>query len=296
MTGLENKLRAALRDTADEIPATPPPLRLPPGRDSARSGPVLARPAPLDQLGRPAGRRGPGPRGGRRLTGRGPRRVRADDERACRPGRRPAVLRRPDGARLSRRVRRERHGRRDPGHSHRRGAGEGRPAQAVRPLRRRDRGGRSTARSSWSRRRRATLRSSEARRGSSPVLPAVAFLPPALRPGYGPRVIAGPAGRVHPGQRGGARHGPVAGRHLAGRRHRPRDSPAPGWSCSTWPPGPNGRGASRPAPSATPAAAGSATAAPTSTRCPGPATVSTSRSSGLTAPGGRHTVRSGCST
>ena len=48
--------------------------------------------------------------------------------------------------------------------------------------------------------------------------------------------------------------------------------------------------------SATPAAAGSATAARTSTRCPGPATESTSRSSGLTAPGGRHTVRSGCST
>jgi hypothetical protein len=30
MTGLENKLRAALRDTAGEIPADPPPLRLPP--------------------------------------------------------------------------------------------------------------------------------------------------------------------------------------------------------------------------------------------------------------------------
>jgi hypothetical protein len=40
MTGLENKLRAALRDTADEIPAVPPPLRLPPERDPARSGPV----------------------------------------------------------------------------------------------------------------------------------------------------------------------------------------------------------------------------------------------------------------
>ena len=41
MTGLENKLRAALRDTADEIPATPPPLRLRPRRDSRRgSGPV----------------------------------------------------------------------------------------------------------------------------------------------------------------------------------------------------------------------------------------------------------------
>lgn len=31
MTGLENKLRAALRDTAGEIPADPPPLRLPAG-------------------------------------------------------------------------------------------------------------------------------------------------------------------------------------------------------------------------------------------------------------------------
>jgi hypothetical protein len=40
MTGLENKLRAALRDTADEIPAAPPALRLPPERDPARSGPV----------------------------------------------------------------------------------------------------------------------------------------------------------------------------------------------------------------------------------------------------------------
>jgi anti-sigma factor RsiW len=36
VTGLENKLRAALRDTAGEIPADPPPLRLPP----ARPGPV----------------------------------------------------------------------------------------------------------------------------------------------------------------------------------------------------------------------------------------------------------------
>jgi hypothetical protein len=40
MTGLENKLRAALRGTADEIPADPPPLRLPPARDPARPGPV----------------------------------------------------------------------------------------------------------------------------------------------------------------------------------------------------------------------------------------------------------------
>ena len=139
MTGLENKLRAALRDTAGEIPADPPPLRLPPARDPA---PGPAGQAPLDRLGRPAGRRRRGPRGGRRLAGRGPRRVRADDEQR-RPGRRPAVLRRPDGARLSRRVRRERHGRRGPGHGHRRGAGEGRPAQAVRPLRRRNRGRRS---------------------------------------------------------------------------------------------------------------------------------------------------------
>jgi hypothetical protein len=38
MTGLENKLRAALRDTAGEIPADPPPLRLPPARDPARAG------------------------------------------------------------------------------------------------------------------------------------------------------------------------------------------------------------------------------------------------------------------
>jgi hypothetical protein len=37
---LENKLHAALRDTAGEIPADPPPLRLPPGRDPARPGPV----------------------------------------------------------------------------------------------------------------------------------------------------------------------------------------------------------------------------------------------------------------
>ena len=40
MTGPENKLRAALRDTAGEIPADPPPLRLPPARDPARPGPV----------------------------------------------------------------------------------------------------------------------------------------------------------------------------------------------------------------------------------------------------------------
>ena len=40
MTGLENKLRAALRGTADEIPADPPPLRLPPERDPPRFGPV----------------------------------------------------------------------------------------------------------------------------------------------------------------------------------------------------------------------------------------------------------------
>ena len=40
MTGLENKLRAALRDTAGEIHADPPPLRLPPARDPARPGPV----------------------------------------------------------------------------------------------------------------------------------------------------------------------------------------------------------------------------------------------------------------
>ena len=40
MSGLENKLRAALRETADEVPAAPPPLRLPPGRDPARPGPV----------------------------------------------------------------------------------------------------------------------------------------------------------------------------------------------------------------------------------------------------------------
>jgi hypothetical protein len=39
MTGLENKLRAAMRDTAGEIPADPPPLRLPPARDPARPGP-----------------------------------------------------------------------------------------------------------------------------------------------------------------------------------------------------------------------------------------------------------------
>jgi hypothetical protein len=44
MTGLENTLRAALRDTGDEIPATPPPLRLPPRRDSARSGPAWPGP------------------------------------------------------------------------------------------------------------------------------------------------------------------------------------------------------------------------------------------------------------
>jgi hypothetical protein len=40
MTGLESKLRAAMRDTAGEIPADPPPLRLPPARDSARPRPV----------------------------------------------------------------------------------------------------------------------------------------------------------------------------------------------------------------------------------------------------------------
>ena len=40
MTGLENKLRAALRDTAGEIPDDPPPLWLPPARDPARRGPV----------------------------------------------------------------------------------------------------------------------------------------------------------------------------------------------------------------------------------------------------------------
>jgi len=44
MTGLENKLRAALRDTADEIPATPPRLRLPPERGPARSGPAWPGP------------------------------------------------------------------------------------------------------------------------------------------------------------------------------------------------------------------------------------------------------------
>ena len=48
-------------------------------RRGARPG--LARPALLDRLGGPAGRRGRGPRGGRRLAGRGPRRVRAHDER-----------------------------------------------------------------------------------------------------------------------------------------------------------------------------------------------------------------------
>jgi hypothetical protein len=40
MNGLENRLRAALRDTADEISPTPPPLRLRPERGPARSGPV----------------------------------------------------------------------------------------------------------------------------------------------------------------------------------------------------------------------------------------------------------------
>jgi hypothetical protein len=39
MTALENKLRAALRETAEEIPAAPPPLRPPPRRDPARPGP-----------------------------------------------------------------------------------------------------------------------------------------------------------------------------------------------------------------------------------------------------------------
>ena len=42
MTRLENKLRAALRDTAGEIPDDPPPLRLPPARDPARSGQASA--------------------------------------------------------------------------------------------------------------------------------------------------------------------------------------------------------------------------------------------------------------
>ena len=36
MTGLENRLRAALRDTAGEIPADPPPLRLTPERPRRR--------------------------------------------------------------------------------------------------------------------------------------------------------------------------------------------------------------------------------------------------------------------
>ena len=45
MTRLEAKLRAALRDTADEIPATPPPLRLPPERGPARSGPTRSGPS-----------------------------------------------------------------------------------------------------------------------------------------------------------------------------------------------------------------------------------------------------------
>jgi hypothetical protein len=38
MTPLEQKLRAALRESAGEIRATPPPLRLPPRRDLARPG------------------------------------------------------------------------------------------------------------------------------------------------------------------------------------------------------------------------------------------------------------------
>ena len=38
MTPLQNKLRAALRETADEIPAQPPPLRLSPHPRASRNG------------------------------------------------------------------------------------------------------------------------------------------------------------------------------------------------------------------------------------------------------------------
>ena len=38
MTPLQNKLRAALRETADEIPAQPPPLRLSPHPGASRNG------------------------------------------------------------------------------------------------------------------------------------------------------------------------------------------------------------------------------------------------------------------
>ena len=121
MTRLENKLRAALRDTAGEIPDDPPPLWLPPARDPARRGPVwpgrrrwIGWAAPLAAaalvLAVVAASLAVVHGGSGRTTSRpaGP------------PSRRTTS---PYGARLSRRLQRGLHGRRDPGHGHRRGAG-----------------------------------------------------------------------------------------------------------------------------------------------------------------------------
>ena len=114
MTGLENKLRAALRDTAGEIPADPPPLRLARARSAAARPPRPAghgagpaqRMAALDRPGPP--RWPPRPlvlaRGRRALwpwsapPGR-PGAPPSQGSTTC-PARPPsAVLRRPDGAR-----------------------------------------------------------------------------------------------------------------------------------------------------------------------------------------------------
>ena len=59
MTPLQNKLRAALRETADEIPARGAPA----APEPPAAAPARARPErQVARLGRAAGRRGPGPR------------------------------------------------------------------------------------------------------------------------------------------------------------------------------------------------------------------------------------------
>ena len=156
---LEDKLRTALRETAGEIPDDPPPLRLSPlavSRRSASQRPCIS--------GKHPGLSGTGPhwppgpprwpprprswawsrcshRGARPPERRGP--LRPGLDHGVRPGRHPAVLRRPDHPReLSRPGCCRLHRGRGQGDGDRGGAGADHGAQAVRALLRGDRGGR----------------------------------------------------------------------------------------------------------------------------------------------------------
>ena len=276
MTPLEDKLRAALRETAGEIPADPPPLRLRPRRASPGSAraPVQRGPAPLDHLGRPAGLRGPGRRRDRRL----PRR-----DQAARPGathgQPPAgpagvppyyVALVTGGA--ARRV--QRPPRRWPR------SGPRPPARCSRASSRPSRTSTSAGVTAAADDRTFVLVAEEKSNPPATVqqdareYPFSGYYPPSrffllhidpsqkrsATPGGRASLRALPAGFIPANDEVHDMALSPDGT-LAGRRRRRRCSSIPSFSCSTWPPGPNGPGASRPAAIASPAAAGSASAA-----------------------------------